>query len=52
MPTHEHPGGQAAFDTMLQDDIRHERRLLYRELAVLGFIALLLVARWRIFGSA
>lgn len=40
------------FDQTLADDIRRERYLLWYELAVLVFVALVLAARWAVFGNA
>lgn len=46
------PVTKAEFDDALADDIRRERHLLWGELVVLAFIALVLAARWAIFGNA
>lgn len=43
---------QAAFDAMLAQDLREERRLMRGELLVLLAIALLLAARYAVFGAA
>jgi hypothetical protein len=43
---------KAEFDEALADDMRRERHLLWGELVVLAFIALVIAARWAIFGNA
>ena len=40
------------FDEALANDMRRERHLLWGELAILAFIALVLAARWTLLGNA